>query len=285
MSLLRPAATLYPRGRAWCNASMAGPADTYDDYLVPAIFARWAPSLIDHARPRASERALDIACGTGIVSRTLAPLLGREGSIVALDVNPAMLEVARSKPAPAGAPVDWREGSAQVLPDGPFDVIVCQQGLQFFPDPEGAVREMHRVLAPGGRAVVSVWQDIDVQPVFGALMKAEARFLDVPLADIGVPFMLERRHALEPLFRNAGFSAVAVTKGALESSFPDPDRFLELTLMAGAAVIPELAEMDDASRSDLLAGVKDEVKPLLDHHTRGDQLVFEMHNNTVVGRR
>jgi SAM-dependent methyltransferase len=263
---------------------MTSPAQTYHEYLVPAIFARWAPALLEHAQPQPGERVLDVACGTGILARTVAPAVGREGLVVALDVNAAMLEVARNEPTPEGAPIEWIERSAQSLPDGDFDLIVCQQGLQFFPDPEGAAGEMRRVARDGGRAVVSVWQDIDMQPVFGALMKAEARYLDVPLSDVGVPFMFERRHALPPLFHAAGFSEVTVHREVREAVFAEPDRFLQLALMAGAAVIPELAEMDDAQRAALVAGVKDEVRPVLDRHTRDGKLVFEMHNNTVVAR-
>jgi SAM-dependent methyltransferase len=263
---------------------MTSPAQTYHEYLVPAIFARWAPAMLEYARPQPGGRVLDIACGTGIIARTVAPAVGKDGAVLALDVNAEMLEVARNQPAAEGAAIEWLERSAQSLPDGDFDLIVCQQGLQFFPDPEGAVGEMRRVMRDGGRAVVSVWQDIDVQPVFGALMKAEARYLGVPLADVGVPFMFERRHALQPLFQAAGFREVTVHREVREAVLPEPDRFLQLALMAGAAVIPELAAMDDAQRAALVAGVRDEVAPVLERHTRDGKLVFPMHNSTVVAR-
>ncbi len=92
-----------------------------------------------------------MACGTGIVARYATPLLGAEGSVVALDVSPDMLAVARALPEPAGAAVEWQEGDATslALPDSAFDLVLCQQGLQFFPDRAAAVREMRRVLAPG----------------------------------------------------------------------------------------------------------------------------------------
>jgi len=105
---------------------------------------------------------LDVACGTGIVARQAAPLVGADGQVVALDMNPAMLAVARALPAPSGATIHWREGDAMDLPfeDGAFDVVLCQHGLQFVPDRARAVREMRRVLAPGGRALVIVLEAV-----------------------------------------------------------------------------------------------------------------------------
>ena len=89
---------------------------------------------------------MDVACGTGSVARHVAPLVGAEGKVVALDISPEMLAVARGLPAPAGATIEWREGNAIALtvPDDAFDLVLCQQGLQFFSDRAAAVREMRR---------------------------------------------------------------------------------------------------------------------------------------------
>ncbi len=112
------------------------PAQAYESYFVPALFVPWTAVLLEHAAPRPGERVLDVACGTGVVARNAAPLVGSEGKVAALDISPAMLDVARSLPAPAGARIDWHEGSALALPfpSEAFDLVLCQQGLQFFPD-------------------------------------------------------------------------------------------------------------------------------------------------------
>ncbi len=103
--------------------SSNNPAEIYDQYFVPAIFVPWTRVLLEHAAPKASEHVLDVACGTGVVARSVAPLIGPESKVVALDVSSDMLAVARALPAPAGAVIEWREGDALALPDGPFDLV------------------------------------------------------------------------------------------------------------------------------------------------------------------
>src|SRR5438552_1035927 len=135
------------------------PAEIFESYFVPAIFAPWARVLLEYAAPRPGDRVLDLACATGIVARQVAPVVGPSGRVVALDINPGMLAVGASLPAPEGAAIEWRQGDAVALdlPTGAFDLVLCQQGLQFFSDRAAAVREMKRVLADGGRVVLSLW--------------------------------------------------------------------------------------------------------------------------------
>jgi ubiquinone/menaquinone biosynthesis C-methylase UbiE len=130
--------------------------ELYERYLVPAITTKWADDLVGRAQPGAGENVLDIACGTGIVAR-LASRWMRQGHVTGLDLNKGMLPVARTVSSD-GAPIDWTEGSALDLPfeAGTFDLVLCQLGLQFFPDQERALREMHRVLSPTGRVALSV---------------------------------------------------------------------------------------------------------------------------------
>ena len=125
----------------------------YERYMVPTLFTPWAQELLARAALHAGERVLDVACGTGIVARLAAQRVGPSGYVMGVDLNAAMIETARTQTPPAGAPVEWREGDAHALPcaDATFDVVCCQQGLQFFPDKPHALREMHRVLGPGGR--------------------------------------------------------------------------------------------------------------------------------------
>src|SRR3984957_8894332 len=132
-------------------------AELFERYLVPAITAKWAEDLLDRAQPREGEAVLDIACGTGIVARLAAKRIGR-GFVNCLDLNAGMLAVARRAPT-EGAAINWIEGSALDLPfpADSFDVVFCQQGLQFFPDQGKALGEICRVLKGGGRAALSVY--------------------------------------------------------------------------------------------------------------------------------
>jgi ubiquinone/menaquinone biosynthesis C-methylase UbiE len=261
------------------------PAQAYQEYFVPAIFARWAPVLIGHAAPRPGERVLDVACGTGIIARSVAPAVGAEGRVVGLDISPAMLSVARALPAPAGAEIEWVEGDAGSLPGGGYDLILCQQGLQFFPDPEGAVREMQRVLEAGGRAVVSVWQGLERQPVYRALCEAEARHLGLPLSQVAAPFLFGDTDRLRKLFSGAEFPRVEVRSETRDVSFPSAEHFVDLTLLAASAVIPALAEMGEADRETLSERVAAEVRPTLERYVRDGRVSFPMHSNIVVARR
>src|SRR3546814_8160916 len=106
-----------------------------------------------------------------------------------------MLAVGRALPAPAGPPIEWREGDAMNLdlPNQAFDLVLCQQGLPFFPDRPAALREIRRVLGPKGRTVVSVWQDLDHHPVYKALFEATARKLRANVSEFDVPFSLGNR--------------------------------------------------------------------------------------------
>src|SRR5437667_1692341 len=122
------------------------PAEIYDRHMVPAMLASWVPALLDLVTLKPGERVLDVACGTGVVARQAASRAGAGGQVVGLDLNGDMLALARA----LGPAVEWREGNAMTLPfaASAFDVVVCQQGLQFFPDCGQALREAHRVLVP-----------------------------------------------------------------------------------------------------------------------------------------
>jgi ubiquinone/menaquinone biosynthesis C-methylase UbiE len=152
----------------------ASAPELYERYLVPAITSVWANDLLDRIRPTREESVLDIACGTGVVAR-LVEQRGHGGRLIGIDLNTAMLAVARKK-SPA---VEWIEGSALNLPfeAGSFDVVLCQLGLQFFPDRPLALREMVRVLKPGGRAGLSVYSAIERTPAAHAFVQALDRYL------------------------------------------------------------------------------------------------------------
>ena len=261
------------------------PAEIYEQYFVPGIFARWTPVLLKYAALRPDERVLDVACGTGIAAQNVAPLVGAEGTVVGIDISPDMLSVARALPAPVGAAIEWRQADAVSLPlpSCAFDLVLCQQGLQFLPDRTSALRDIYRVLAPGGRVVLSVWQGLEHQPVYAALCEAEARYLNTSIDAVAGPaFSLGSAGKLRTLLEEAGFEQVETMPESLTVRFPEPERFVMLTSLAAAAVIPEFSDMDKASRSALVETVGREVDGTLQEYIEGDTIAFPMHAYMAV---
>ena len=202
--------TLTPTIKSVYGQAYGGTApENYQRYFVPAIGGPFAADLIEDAALSPGERVLDVACGTGVVTRLAAERVGPNGTVAALDVNPAMLAAARSIPS-SGAAIQWYETSAEAmpLPDGAFDVVLCQLGLQFIPDKKAAVREMRRVLVPGGRVLVSTPPP---NAFFNVLDQALARHVgDQAAGFVRMVFSLSAPEMIERLFRDAGFDDVAV---------------------------------------------------------------------------
>ncbi|WP_061539089.1 class I SAM-dependent methyltransferase [Collimonas fungivorans] len=133
----------------------------YEEYLVPMIFEPYAVDLVNRIVSRPLTRVLEIAAGTGVVTRNLASALPESVSIVATDLNQAMLDMASK--VGTRYPVEWRQADAMQLPfeDSMFDAVVCQFGVMFFPDKPKAFSEMRRVLRPGGVLIFNVWDRIE----------------------------------------------------------------------------------------------------------------------------
>lgn len=147
-------------------------AQTYDDLFVPALFGQWAPQLVDCSRVRPGQSVLDVACGTGVVARAARAVVGPTGRVAGVDLNPAMLEVARD----ARPDLEWVNGDAEDLPfaDAEFDVALCQSALFFFTDPVRAVAEMARVVAPGGLIGLQTYAPLSEQPAYGPFVELVA---------------------------------------------------------------------------------------------------------------
>jgi SAM-dependent methyltransferase len=146
------------RSRAFAAAAVA---EQYERRLEPVVFDPWARDLVAAAAVAPGDRVLDVASGTGAVARAAASAATASGSVVAVDISPAMLARSAARLAGSGAAaIEFREAPADALPlpDEAFDAVLCQQGLQFFADADAALAEMRRVLAPGGRLAVSVWE-------------------------------------------------------------------------------------------------------------------------------
>jgi SAM-dependent methyltransferase len=157
-------------------------AEVYEARFVPAIFAEWAPHLVEAAGVAPGQAVLDVACGTGVVARTAADRMAGRGRVVGLDINEGMLAVARR----LRPDIEWRQGDAAELPfeSGSFDSVLCQAALMFFPDRAGALAEMARVVTDGGAVAVQVWDRLEAQAGFGAMYEAFSERLGPAAAEL-----------------------------------------------------------------------------------------------------
>jgi ubiquinone/menaquinone biosynthesis C-methylase UbiE len=221
----------------------------YERYFVPAIGAPLAGDLVDVAGISAGDRVLDVACGTGVVARRAAERVGPAGSVTGLDINPDMLAVARSVMARTEAPIAWLHAGADAttLPGGAYDAVVCQLGLQFFPDPPVALRELHRVLAPDGRFASST--PGPTPRLFAVLEEALRDHVSAEAASfVQVVFRLDDREMIRDLLADAGFADVAVHRRAYELRLPAPTEFLWQYVWSTPLAGP-VAQLDDTQRA------------------------------------
>jgi ubiquinone/menaquinone biosynthesis C-methylase UbiE len=255
-------------------------AERYERWLVPFISGPWVPALLDLVELRPGERVLDVACGTGVVSRLAARRVAPSGTVMGLDLNEGMLSVAGRLPLPPGLTIEWRQGSALALPfpDHAFDVVVCQHGLMFFPDRLKALSEMRRVLTHGGRVAISVWTG--PSPYFTAQREALARYVSAEAASTSaVAFSLGDAVELSGLLTGAGFRDVVVHLVPLTLRLPTPEEFVlrHLSALPPAELI---AAASEDTRAGLVAHIKDATRAYVD----GYGLAVPQEVNVAIGR-
>jgi ubiquinone/menaquinone biosynthesis C-methylase UbiE len=181
------------------------PAQVYEEFFVPALFAQWGVVIAEAAGVAAGHRVLDVACGTGVLAEACAERIGAEGEVVGLDPNDDMLTVARRKQAR----VDWKSGRAEALPfpDASFDRVVSQFGFMFFENRVAALREMMRALRPNGRLTVAVCDALDHSPGYAVLAELLHRLFGHSIAEaFRAPFALGDPKQLLALCREAGIT-------------------------------------------------------------------------------
>lgn len=252
-------------------------AEVYEEFFLPALFQEWAGRVADAAGIAAGQRVLDVACGTGVLARAVAERSGPAGAVVGLDVNEDMLAVARHK-APD---IVWRLGAAEELPfeDASFDAVVSQFGLMFFTDRRGAIREMVRVLRPGGRLAVAVWDSLDNTPGYAALADLLQRLFGDEAADgIRIPYVLGDRSQLEPLFADTGLDDVAITTQDGTARFLSIEAWVYTDIKGWV-----LADaIDDAQFERLLAEARKALVPFV---VDGERVAFRAPAHIVSARK
>jgi ubiquinone/menaquinone biosynthesis C-methylase UbiE len=263
---------------AWTPSYGDNAAENYQAYFVPVIGGPFALDLVNEAGLRPGERVLDVATGTGTIARLAAERVGPNGRVSALDVNAGMLNVARA--LPSAIPIKWYETAAESvpLPDQSFDVIFCALGLQFFADRLAALREMHRVLKPGGRLYTSTPMPNEFFDIFD---RAIARHVNEQAsAFVHAVFALNDPRELEALLAEAGFANVATRVHNRSIQLPSAREFM-WQYISCTPLMAVLPQSGNAQTEALEREVAEGWQPW----SSGDGLVYDQANLVGTARR
>ncbi|HEX6383365.1 MAG TPA: methyltransferase domain-containing protein [Anaerolineae bacterium] len=198
-------------------------AERYQQILVPAILGPAARALVEWSAVHSGDTVLDVGCGTGAAARCAAEQAGASGHVIGIDINAGMIAIARSLPFVKGATIEWQEQNAYQLPlsNQTVDVALCAQTLQFLNDRSLALAEMYRVLKPGGRVALGLWNVIDENPYFHALVNAISRHV-APETAMGLKaaFGLSNMDKIRALLLEAGFQNIEMSVRQLDLELP-----------------------------------------------------------------
>lgn len=231
-------------------------AEIYEERFVPALFAHWVEPMLDAVGLRAGQSVLDVACGTGVLTRHAADRVAPGGRAVGLDLNQAMLDVA-SQVRPD---VDWRRGDVAAIPfhDDSFDVVTCQAALFFFPDVTAALRELGRVARPDGRVGVQVFSRIGEQPAYGPWIAMVARHAgEEAWRLLGTYWSQGDTDRLRLRCTEAGLRVVAVHDLERPASFPS----VEAMVLTEVNSTPLADRLDPAQLDRILANSHEVLAP------------------------
>ena len=233
------------------------PAEIYETFFVPALFRQWGEIVCAAAGVGRGQQVLDVACGTGAATSAAAARVGPEGAVTGLDPNEEMLAVARRKPGD----IEWKAGRAESIPcpDANFDRVVSQFGFMFFEDRVRALREMMRVLRPGGRLAVAVCDALDHSPGYAVLAELLERLFGHDVAHaFRAPFALGDRAQLLALCREAGIAQAEVRRHDGRVHF---DSIAALVSTERACVWTLGGILDDAQFERLRAEAEESLRP------------------------
>lgn len=195
-------------------------AVNYHKYMVPSLFKPWTSTVLEQARVQPGDRVLDVACGTGVLTRAAADVTGKDDTVSGLDSNPGMLAAAKER----WPGIRWEEGIAEDLPweSETFDTVVSQFGMMFFEDKPVALREMERVLKPGGRMAIAVFDSLDNIPGYSIMTDVFRRVVGKDVARaLHFPFSLGDPDDLRFICNESGLAKANVTTLKDQAQFPD----------------------------------------------------------------
>jgi SAM-dependent methyltransferase len=260
------------------SVATRSPAEVYEAEFVPALFRPFAATVLDAAGVTRGQRVLDVACGTGVLARAAASRVAPAGAVTGLDASPEMLAVARR----LDASIEWIDGRAEALPlpDAGFDTVVSQFGFMFFDDRVAALREMQRVLRPGGRLAVAVCDAVERSPGYGALATLLQRLFGERVAGaFRAPFAIGDAPLLAGLARQAGLAHAEILRRSATVRFASIDA---LVSTERACIWTLGGLLDDAQFERLLHAARTTLAPFVQ---ADGSVAFEMPALIIAARR
>jgi ubiquinone/menaquinone biosynthesis C-methylase UbiE len=257
-------------------------AEAYEQHMVPGMFLPWTRVLIERAAPKAGERLLDVACGTGIAARLAAPLVGAAGKVVGLDIDAGCIEIARRIARDMRTPNEWHCASALGMPfaAGTFDLCLCQQGLQFFPDRLKGFAEIRRVLKPSGRLAASLWTSLEDNKGHQAVVQALER-QNVDTTSARRAFTFGHVQEIRDTASRAGFGNVELRTEDGMTAFASLESFLEGMTQGSPSARHSIALLSDEARARFFDDVREMLSPYV---ISGGALAYPTRTHILVAR-
>ena len=255
-------------------------AQQYERFIVASVTRPHAEVMFEHVPLHEGDRVLDVACGTGIVTRVAVERSVDVASIVGVDLNSRMLEIARVNTPTTRIRVEWREGDVCELPfpDASFDVVLCQQGLQYVPDKGAALHHMQRVLAPDGRLAFTVWSA--PHPHTAALANAVGRHVNAEAATSSLsPFTWGDPEVIRESVHDAGFRAIEMSVIESEVRTPSSADWIAGYVEYAASRSPFAREIEEVR-----VALQQEIGAALQTYREGDEFVMTSQSHLVQAR-
>jgi trans-aconitate methyltransferase len=268
--------------RAGWQLDEAG-AESYETILVTVLLGPSAEDLVDAVGVRSGQRVVDVGTGTGAVARAAARRTGGSGTVTGFDLNPAMLTVARRVSAGTIPEIRYERAAADALPlpDSAADAVLCQQVLQFVPDPAAALAELYRVCVPGGRIGIATCRGLEHQPGYRMLTDVLERHVGREAADvIRTPYALGDAEQLRALVTGAGFNGVHTHIAVWPCRVPSAE-----ALLRGETASSPLGDVLERLDADTGAALRTDLTDSLAPHTDDEGVLFPFETIVVTADR
>ncbi|PCI68449.1 MAG: hypothetical protein COB26_08265 [Piscirickettsiaceae bacterium] len=249
-------------------------AESYNNILVPAIFQPWAHLICKHIKQ--GDNVLDAGCGTGVITRQAIEQVGSNGSVTGIDLNQNMLDIAKSR---SSSDIEWFQADVTELPfdDNQFDVVTCQQVLQFVPDKQKALDELYRVLRPNGRLTLAVWKSAEHSPGWKALQDSLSEIINEPYPL--PPFSFDQPNKIEALATTAGFKNIALSTVTKQTHFKQTSDFVFGIVEGSQNMLGKLSEL--AGDIDGIRVINQKMEIKLSTYIDDKGLTFDQPNNVL----